>query len=97
MKEIKYYLQFVSYWSCGSGLDAGVESDVLPIKDAEGLPFVPGKTIKGVLREAAGRSKEAHFFQMQFFHGQRPRRYVAINFKVSCSGVFLLRLFSLMV
>ncbi len=58
MKEVKYNLQFMSDWSCGSGLDAGVESDVLPIKDAKGLPFVPGKTIKGILREAAEEINE---------------------------------------
>jgi len=58
MKEFKYTLHFLSDWSCGSGLDAGVESDVIPIKDVRGLPFVPGKTIKGVLREATEEINE---------------------------------------
>lgn len=65
MEQLKYTLQFLSDWSCGSGLDAGVESDVIPIKDARGLPFVPGKTIKGVLREAAEEINEVRNNQYQ--------------------------------
>lgn len=52
MKTIKYQIQFHSYWHCGSGLAAGAGVDALVVKDAKGLPFVPGKTIKGLLREA---------------------------------------------
>lgn len=50
--KIKYQIQFHSYWHCGSGLAAGAGVDALVVKDADGLPFVPGKTIKGLLREA---------------------------------------------
>lgn len=50
--KIKYKIQFHSYWHCGSGLAAGAGVDALVVKDANGLPFVPGKTIKGLLREA---------------------------------------------
>lgn len=52
MKTIKYQIQFHSYWHCGSGLAAGAGVDALVVKDADKLPFVPGKTIKGLLREA---------------------------------------------
>ncbi len=51
--DIKYKLEFFSYWHCGSGLSAGADVDLLVVKDGNGLPFVPGKTIKGLLREAA--------------------------------------------
>lgn len=49
---IKYELEFFSYWHCGSGLSSGADLDLLVIKDQQGMPFVPGKTIKGLLREA---------------------------------------------
>lgn len=52
--EIKYKIEFFSNWHCGSGLASGADLDELVIKDAEGLPFVPGKTMKGLLREAVG-------------------------------------------
>ena len=51
--DIKYKIEFFSNWHCGSGLAAGADVDALVVKDAEGLPYVPGKTIKGLLREAA--------------------------------------------
>ena len=51
--KIDYIIKFHSPWHCGSGLAAGADSDLLVIKDKNGLPFVPGKTIKGLVREAA--------------------------------------------
>lgn len=35
-----------------SGLSAGADADSLVIKDTNGLPYIPGKTIKGLIREA---------------------------------------------
>jgi CRISPR/Cas system CSM-associated protein Csm3 (group 7 of RAMP superfamily) len=46
-------IEFFSYWHCGSGISGGADSDALVKKDENGLPFVPGKTLKGHLREAA--------------------------------------------
>ena len=52
MSKIEYTVRLFSYWHCGSGLAAGAESDALVVKDADGLPFIPGKTVKGLVREA---------------------------------------------
>lgn len=51
--DISYEIEFFSNWHCGSGQAAGADVDALVIKDKDGLPFVPGRTIKGLLREAA--------------------------------------------
>jgi CRISPR/Cas system CSM-associated protein Csm3 (group 7 of RAMP superfamily) len=53
MKEIIYKIKFHSEWHCGSGLTSGSDLDALVVKDAEGFPFIPGKTMKGLLLEAA--------------------------------------------
>ena len=50
--DIKYKIKLHTYWHCGSGLAAGADVDLLVIKDKDGLPYIPGKTIKGLLREA---------------------------------------------
>lgn len=50
--KIQYSIQLHSYWHCGSGLAAGADLDALVIKDADNLPYIPGKTIKGLIREA---------------------------------------------
>lgn len=52
MKNITYEVKFFSNWHCGSGQAAGADVDELPIKDHDGLPFIPGRTIKGLLRDA---------------------------------------------
>lgn len=51
--DIQYKIEFYSNWHCGSGLAAGADVDALVVKDADGLPYVPGRTMKGLLREAA--------------------------------------------
>jgi hypothetical protein len=53
MADLKYTITFFSDWNCGSGLTSGPDSDNLVKKDHYDLPFVPGKTIKGLLKEAA--------------------------------------------
>ena len=53
MSTVKYQIQFFSNWHCGSGLSAGADVDALCIKDSEGIPYVPGRTIKGLLRDAS--------------------------------------------
>lgn len=50
--ELKYKITFYSCWHCGSGLAAGADIDLLTVKDKDGLPFIPGKTLKGLFREA---------------------------------------------
>ena len=49
--DIEYKVEFFTDWHCGSGLAAGADADALVIKDSDRLPFLPGKTVKGLLRE----------------------------------------------
>ena len=43
---------FESYWHCGSGRAGGEDADAVVERDAEGFPYVPGRHLKGVLRQA---------------------------------------------
>ena len=52
MNELNYKIEYFSEWHCGSGLSAGADIDALVIKDSDGLPYIPGKTLKGLIREA---------------------------------------------
>ena len=56
--KIQYKIKFYSDWHCGSGLSSGADSDLLVIKDKDGFPFIPGKTIKGLVREAVEEINE---------------------------------------
>lgn len=52
-RTLNYKITFHSPWHCGAGLSAGAELDALTVKDDNGMPFIPGKTLKGLIREAA--------------------------------------------
>jgi CRISPR/Cas system CSM-associated protein Csm3 (group 7 of RAMP superfamily) len=53
MNELALKIEFFSEWHCGSGLASGSDLDLLVIKDRKGFPYVPGRTLKGLLRDAA--------------------------------------------
>lgn len=50
---MKYKVTFLDYWHLSSGLSAGAKLDSTVSKDKNGLPYIPGKTIKGLARELA--------------------------------------------
>jgi CRISPR/Cas system CSM-associated protein Csm3 (group 7 of RAMP superfamily) len=52
-KTITYQIEFFHYWHAGSGLSGGTDANLTVIKNQAGLPFIPGRTLKGLLREAA--------------------------------------------
>ena len=45
--EIKLY----SFWSVGSG-KVGCSLDSIVLRDKDNLPYIPGRTFKGLLRDA---------------------------------------------
>lgn len=45
-------IAFQAYWHIGSGIGQGAVVDATPAKDQQGLPYVPGRQLKGLLREA---------------------------------------------
>lgn len=52
MKKYKLSINFQDYWSIGTGREAGTYADSLTIRDNDGFPYVPGKTIKGIYKDA---------------------------------------------
>ena len=58
MKPVKYKIEFYSFWHAGSGLSGATYADNLVNKNEYELPFIPGKTIKGLLRDAAEQVHE---------------------------------------
>lgn len=53
MNNLTYKIEFFDYWSTSSGLSGGALADNLCLKDKNNMPYLPGKTIKGLFREAA--------------------------------------------
>lgn len=63
---LKYNITFLDYWHIGSGLSAGARLDSSVLKDSNKLPYVGGKTIKGLIREMAELFKDSAFESVCF-------------------------------
>ena len=51
--KIEYKIKFLDYWHISSGKSGGALYDALVLKDENKLPFIPGRTIKGLVRDNA--------------------------------------------
>ena len=53
--QTKLLLAFFSDWHVSSGLGDSYRADAVLVRDADGFPYVPGRALKGALREGARR------------------------------------------
>lgn len=53
--EMIVKVEIRSYWHAGTGRGRGALVDSLAHRDAAGLPVLPGRTVKGLLRDAVWR------------------------------------------
>ncbi|CAA6815339.1 MAG: RAMP superfamily protein [uncultured Sulfurovum sp.] len=63
---MKIAIKFFTYWHCGSGSSGGSSVDALVARDAKGLPYIPGKTLKGHIREMAETLNDNEFVDTSF-------------------------------
>ena len=59
-------IEFFTYWHCGSGSSGGSRVDALVARDKNDLPYIPGKTIKGHIREMAESLDYSEFINICF-------------------------------
>lgn len=52
MSAAQLTVDFLGFWHCGGGRGGGTVVDAVVHRDASGLPVVPGRHLKGLLREA---------------------------------------------
>lgn len=52
MIDARIEVTFDAEWLVAGGESSLGTADLAPMKDAEGLPFIPGRSLRGVLREA---------------------------------------------
>lgn len=53
-------IDFDSEWLVAGGESLLGAADIAPLRDADGFPVVPGRTLRGVLREAAAMIDDCH-------------------------------------
>jgi CRISPR/Cas system CSM-associated protein Csm3 (group 7 of RAMP superfamily) len=59
MLKTTIILRMQGYWAVGSGKGGGNEVDSRIDRDSDGLPYVPGKMLKGLIKDACLRLKNA--------------------------------------
>ncbi len=59
-------IKFLDYWHLSSGLSAGAKLDSTVVKDENNIPFIPAKTLKGLVRQMAELSKDKEFVNTCF-------------------------------
>ena len=57
------YIDLKSYWHAGSGRSAGTFVDAIVHKNADGLPLIGGRHIKGLLRHAFAKAEAMGWFK----------------------------------
>jgi len=58
VKSVTIKIELLSFWHVGSGLGRGADVDALVLKSGDGLPFIPGRTMKGLLREGVQNAED---------------------------------------
>ena len=59
MPNFEIKIELSAYWHAGSGTGQGARADALIIRDPDGLPYLPGRTLKGLLREGVQLAADA--------------------------------------
>lgn len=57
-----------SDWHIGSGKEGGAYADALCLKDNAGLPYIPGRSCKGLLRDAFQLAENSGWFEEEIVH-----------------------------
>lgn len=55
-------LDIVSYWHAGTGRGDGPGADAIVARTRQGLPYLPGRTVKGLVRNAVAAAERAGAF-----------------------------------
>ncbi|MCW8109607.1 RAMP superfamily CRISPR-associated protein [Alteromonas ponticola] len=63
--QIDLTVNFLSYWHVGTGLGEGAAHDASVQKDENGLPYFPGKALKGLLRNATQKALQLGWFEQE--------------------------------
>lgn len=79
---ITYDITFFSFWLCSAGMSPIIGNKAMAVKDADGLPYVPGRTLKVVLRDSFQKMIKWKFSEQCYgrdFSEQNLKREVLRN------------------
>lgn len=62
MTTIEFAFEFRSYWAVNSGFGSGALLDSVVVRTPSGLPYLPGRSVKGLFRHAVQQGEDATEF-----------------------------------
>lgn len=68
MSRMTLKVEMLGYWQAGTGRGAGAHVDNLTHTDANGLPEIPGRTLKGLLRDAVRQAGQFGWLEQEDLH-----------------------------
>ena len=74
--NVVYKITFYSYWHIGGKDGANMKVDSAVLKDRNGLPYIGGKTMKGLIKDGA-----------RFIENNQPGLFETENFKDTICGL----------
>ena len=63
MIQAQLQIEFLNYWHAGTGKSGGRNVDAVTEKDGNQLPFISGRHLKGLLRDATHRAENWGWFK----------------------------------
>lgn len=73
--KFRLTVNFLGCWFVSAGQEKGAYTDELILRDADGFPYVPGKTLKGVFREAFRVAGNSGWFKTFDATGQDDAKF----------------------
>lgn len=77
MKPCILVINIRNWWQPGTGRGSGAHLDALAHTDADGIPELPGRTVKGLLRDAMERACELGWIEsglVEIFFGKKDTK-----------------------
>ena len=59
MRSLGVKIEVLEYWHAGTGRSSGPVYDLEPVRDGASLPYLPGRTLRGLMREGTQRAEES--------------------------------------
>ena len=58
MNSRRLQIEILEYWHAGTGRGGGPLSDAVAVRSSAGLPYLPGKTVRGLVREGVQQAED---------------------------------------
>lgn len=85
----RLFVETLSYWTCATGATRGRLYDSVCVRDREGLPYMPGRHLRGLLREAVRQLPDVDADVVSLLFGPRDTDGIAFGSQIRIGSASL--------